>query len=313
MRVAVLGTGGVGGYLGARLADAGTADVHLLARGPHLAAMQERGLELRSIDGGCHVELPATADPADVGPVDVVVFTVKSNDTRTAAADLDPMLGPDTAVISFQNGVDNEAWIAEEIGDEHVLGGVAYIFSTIAEPGAIDHTGGPSRFVFGELDGARSDRALAFLEACQSAGVDAELSEDVRPVLWRKFVLMCCVGGMTAATRLPLGAIRDDPRAWDMFEGVAREATAVAATEGVGLPDDTVEQTLDLARRLGADSYSSLYYDLVHDKPLELEALNGAVVRRGRQHEVAVPMNEAITALLSPWAARNSRSSERDL
>ena len=309
MRVAVFGAGGVGGYLGARLADAGAAEVHLIARGPHLEALQERGLELRSIDGGCHVDVPVTDGPAEVGPVDVVVFTVKSNDTRSAAASLGPMLDAHTAVVSFQNGVDNESWIADEVGEDHVLGGVAYIFATIAEPGVVDHTGGPSRFVFGELDGTKSDRAVAFLEACQGAGIDTELSEDVRVVLWRKFVLMCCVGGMTAATRLPLGAIRDDPDAWAMFERIAQEVNAVAAVEDVGLPEDIVDRTLELTQGLGADSYSSLYYDLTHGKPLELEALNGAVVRRGREHDVAVPMNEAIVGLLSPWAARNASAS----
>lgn len=308
MRVAVFGAGGVGGYLGARLAGGGAVDVHLLARGDHLAALRERGLELRSIDGGSHAEVPATDDPTDVGPVDVVVFTVKSTDTREAAASLAPMLHDDTAVISFQNGVDNEAWIAEEAGEGHVLGGAAYIFSTIAEPGVVDHTGGPSRFVFGELDGDRSQRAEAFLRACEDAGIDAELSEDIRGVKWRKFTLMCAVGGMTAASRLPLGALREDDAAWRMFTRIAEEVCAVAAVEHVGLPDDTAERTVRFAEGLGADSYSSLYHDLVHDKPMELEALNGAVVRRGGEHGVEVPMNEAVQALLSPWAERNARS-----
>lgn len=307
MRVAVFGAGGVGGYLGARLADAAAADVRLVARGEHLRALRESGLELRSIDGGCQVDVPATDDPSEVGPVDVVVFTVKSTDTRAAAAALPPVLHDDTAVISFQNGVDNEAWIAEDVGEGHVLGGAAYIFSTIAEPGVVDHTGGPSRFVFGELDGRRSDRAEAFLAACLDAGVDAELSEDVRAVKWRKFVLMCAVGGTTAASRLPLGILREDDEAWGMFARIADEVCAVAAVEDVGLPDDTAERTVRFAEGLGEDSYSSLYHDLTHGKPMELEALNGAVVRRGREHGVHVPANEAVVALLSPWAARHAR------
>ncbi len=308
MRVAVFGAGGVGGYLGARLADAGAADVHLIARGAHLDALRSDGLELRSIDGGCRVDVPATDDPSEIGPVDVVVFTVKSTDSREAAAALAPMLHDDTAVISFQNGVDNEAWIAEEVGEGHVLGGAAYIFSTIAEPGVVDHTGGPSRFVFGELDGGRSQRAEAFLRACEDADIDAELSEDIRAVKWRKLTLMCAVGGMTAASRLPLGALREDDAAWRMFTRIAEEVCAVAAVEDVGLPDDTVERTVRFAGRLGADSCSSLYHDLTHDKPMELEALNGAVVRRGHEHGIDVPMNEAVQALLSPWAERNART-----
>lgn len=307
MRVAVFGAGGVGGYLGARLADAGTAEVHLIARGEHLAALRSNGLELRSVDGGCQVTAPATDDPAEIGPVDVVVLTVKSTDTRAAADELYPLLGADTAVISFQNGVDNEAWIAERIGDRHVLGGAAYIFSTIAEPGVVDHTGGPSRFVFGEFGGERTERAEAFLRDCTDAGIDAELSDDIRAVKWRKFTLMCAVGGMTAASRLPLGALREDDTAWRMFARIAEEVCDVAAAEEVGLPDDTAERTVGLAEGLGQDSYSSLYHDLTHGKPIELEALNGAVVRRGHDHGIDVPMNEAVQALLSPWATRHAR------
>lgn len=307
MRVAVFGAGGVGGYLGAKLATAGTADVHLIARGAHLAALRRGGLRLSSIDGDAEVDLPATDDPGDIGPVDVVVFTVKSTDTHQAASSLAPLLHDGTAVISFQNGVDNEGWIADGIGPEHVLGGAAYIFAAIGAPGVVDHTGGPSRFVFGELGGSRTERAVAFLQACRDAGVDAELSDDIRSVKWRKFTLMCAVGGMTAASRLPLGALRDDEDAWWMFASVAEEVCAVAEVEGVDLPADTAARTVAFAEGLGADSRSSLYHDLTHGKPMELEALNGAVVRRGRQHAVDVPANEALYALLSPWATRNSR------
>lgn len=308
MRIAVFGTGGVGGYLGARLAEVGTAEIHLIARGEHLERLRTDGLELRSIDGDRHVDVPATDDPGQVGQVDVVILTVKSTDTRAAADDLGPLLHDGTAVISFQNGVDNEAWIAERIGEQHVLAGAAYIFSTIAEPGVVDHTGGPSRFVFGELDRARSERAEAFLETCLDAGIDAELSEDIRVVKWRKWVLICAVGGMTAASRLPLGALREDDAAWGMFRRVAEEVCAVAEVEGVGLPEDTADRTVAFAEGLGEDSYSSLYHDLTHGKPMELEALNGGVVRRGREHGIDVPMNEAVVALLAPWAARHSRT-----
>ncbi|MBW3560867.1 MAG: 2-dehydropantoate 2-reductase [Actinobacteria bacterium] len=306
MRIAVFGAGGVGGYLGALLADAGSADVHLLARGGHLDALRRDGLTLRSIDGDRQVAVPATDDPSDVGRVDVVLVTVKSTDTRSAADDLRPLLRDGTAVISFQNGVDNEAWIAERVGERHVLGGAAYIFSTIAEPGVVHHSGGPSRFVFGELDGRRSDRAEAFLSACLEAGIDAELSEDIWTVKWRKFTLICAVAGMTAASRLPLGVLREDETAWEMFARIAEEVCAVAAAEGVDLPDETAPSTVAFAEGLAEDSFSSLYHDLIHGKPMELEALNGAVVRRGQQHGVDVPMNEAVRALLSPWAERHA-------
>lgn len=311
MRVAILGAGGVGAYLGARLAHAGAAGVHLVARGSHLEALRRGGLELRSVFGDVHVEIPATADPAEIGPVDVVVFTVKSTDTDEAAGRLAPLLGEDTAVISFQNGVDNEERIAAVVGDDHVLGGAAFIFSTIAEPGVIHHTGGPARFFFGELDGHPTERATRFLDACREADIDAELSEDIRGVMWRKFVFICAQAGMTAAARLPVGALREDAEAWKMYRQIVEEVCAVAAAEGIPLGDDVVEEAMRLADGLDPDAYSSLHYDLEHGKPMELEALIGRVVALGRRRGVDVPANEAIYALLSPWAARNRAGSAK--
>ncbi|MEO8324152.1 MAG: 2-dehydropantoate 2-reductase [Actinomycetota bacterium] len=305
MRIAILGAGGVGAYLGARLAHTGAADVHLVARGSHLEALQRDGLELRSILGDVRVDIPAYAEPAEIGPVDVVVFTVKSTDTDEAAGRLAPLLGKDTAVISFQNGVDNEERIAAVVGDDHVLGGAAFIFSTITEPGVIHHTGGPARFFFGELDGSPSERATRFLDACREADVDTELSLDIRSLMWRKFVFICAQAGMTAATRLPVGALREDAEAWKMYRQIVEEVCAVAAAEGIPLSNDVVEETMRLAGGLDPDAYSSLHYDLEHGKPMELEALTGCVVALGRRSGVDVPANEAIYALLSPWAARN--------
>lgn len=307
MRIAVFGAGGVGGYLAARLADAGTAEVALLARGAHLEALRADGLRLRSVFGDAHVRVPATDDPGDIGPVDAVLFTVKATDTHTAAGQLGPLLGEGTAVVSFQNGVDNEDRITATVGGGHVLGGVAFIFSTIAAPGVIEHSGGPTRFVFGELDGRRSQRAQGLQDVLRAAGVDAELTSDVRAAMWRKFIFICAQAGMTAASRLPLGALRGDEEAWRMYRAVITEAAAVADAEGIGLPDDAVEGAIELAESLEHDAFSSLHYDLEHGKPMELDALNGHVARLGRRHGVDVPANEAIYALLSPWAAANRR------
>ncbi|MBX0295023.1 2-dehydropantoate 2-reductase [Haloarcula nitratireducens] len=304
MRFAIFGAGGVGGYLGARLADAGH-DVHLIARGDHLDALRTEGLRIGSIAGDTAVELPATDDPADVGPVDYVLFCVKAHDTREAAADLEPLLGEDTAVVSFQNGVDNERWLADAIGEARVVGGVAYIFSTIAEPGVVEHTGGPARFVYGELDGERTDRIAALDAALRScSGVEAVLADDVRIELWRKFAFICAHSGMTAATRLPVGDIRDAEESWRMYRRVVEEVCAVARANGVALPDDTAAEWVEFAEDLDADSYSSLHYDLTHEKPMELDALNAAVVRHAEGTDVDVPMNEAVTAVLRPWADR---------
>ncbi|WP_415383336.1 2-dehydropantoate 2-reductase [Halosimplex sp. TS25] len=302
MKVAIFGAGGVGAYLGARLADAGH-EVQLVARGDHLAAIQSDGLRVESIAGDTTVDLPATDDPADIGTVDYVLFTVKSYDTRDAAADLDPLVGPETAVVSFQNGVDNERWIAEEVGEDHVIGGVAYIFSTIESPGVVAHTGGPARFVYGELDGSRTDRIERLHHALSECdGIEGVLSDDIRIELWRKFAFICAHSGMTAVTRKPLGPIRETPATWAMYRRIMEEVVAVANAIGVDLPDDTVSEWLAFAQDLDADMHSSLHYDLTHGKRLELDALNGSVIRHADNVGVDVPMNEAVTAILRPWA-----------
>ena len=306
MKFAVFGAGGVGGYLGARLADAGH-EVHLIARGDHLAALQSSGVRVESVAGDTVAECPATDDPADVGPCDYVLFCVKAYDTREAAADLAPLLDDETAVVSFQNGVDNEAWLADEIGDDHVVGGVAYIFSTIADPGVVAHTGGPARFVFGELDGARTPRIEALDDALSSCdGVEAVLTDDVRVELWRKFCLICAQAGMTATTRLPLGEIRETEASWTMYRRLMEEVSAVARAEGVDLPETVVDEWCAFAEDLDPEMYSSLHYDLIHDKRLELDALHGSVVRHAEDVDVDVPMNEAVDAILRPWAERNA-------
>ena len=311
MKIAVYGAGGVGAYFGGRLARAG-ADVHLIARGDHLDALRRDGLRVESVDGDFSADLPATDDPTDVGRCDIVLFTVKSFDTAAAARELDPLLGDDTAVVSLQNGLDNEETLAAEIGREHVMGGVAYIFSTIADPGVVEHTGGPTSFTFGELDGAHSDRAERFREWCDHAdGMEAELSDAIRTDLWEKAAFICAQAGMTAAVRLPLGEIRSHEESWKMYRRIVEEACRVGRAAGVDLPEGTVDRWMEFAEDLGADSYSSLHYDMTHDKPMELDALHGAVVRRGREHDVAVPMNEAVYAILQPWAQRN-RSNKRD-
>ena len=307
MKIAIYGAGGVGGYFGGRLAQAG-ADVHLVARGDHLEALREDGLRVESVRGDFEVDLPATDDPETIGTCDYVIFAVKSFDTEDAAEDLEPLLHDETAVISLQNGLDNEADLSAVVGSEHVMGGVAYIFSTIKEPGVIEHTGGPASFTFGELDGDRSARAEQLLELCERAdGMDAVLSETIRTELWKKAAFICAQAGMTATVRLPLADIRDTPESWRMYRRIIEEVCDVGRAEGLDLPADTVDQWMAFAEDLDGDSYSSLHYDMTHDKPMELDALHGAVVRRGRSNDVETPMTEAIYSLLRPWAVRNSR------
>ena len=304
MKVAIYGAGGVGGYYGARLAQAG-AKVHLMARGRHLRALKEGGLRISSPKGDAELRLPATDNAKDIGPSDYVLFCVKSFDTEGAAARLKFLLKDTTAVISLQNGVDNEEKIGDAIGLEHVMGGASFIMSTISEPGVIEHVGELSRIVFGELDGARSERAERWLSLCHDAGIEAELSQNVRAVLWTKFAFICAFAGLTATTRLPLGPIRDDEHAMRLAKGIMEEVEAVGRAVGVDLPEDVVGNLLTLAQQLDPASYSSLHYDLTHGKPMELEALHGTVLRLAKEYGIRTPQSEVIYAILKPWAVRN--------
>src|SRR5215469_12061373 len=304
MRVAAYGAGGVGGCLGGRLARAG-ADVHFMARGAHLRALREHGLRVRSVKGDFEVQASATDDPADVGPCDYVLFCVKAFDTAVAAARLGPLVGEATAVVSLQNGVENEEELALAVGEDHVMGGAAFIFAEIAEPGVIRHTGGPASITFGELDGGCSQRAQRLLASCEQAGIAAELSASIKTVLWAKLAFICAQAGMTAAVRLPIGEIRTTPAAWVAFSRLVAEVCAVAEADGNPVPPAARERALALAQAAEPGSFSSLHDDLVAGRQMELEALHGFVVRRAAQHGIAVPVSEAVYAILQPWAIRN--------
>ena len=309
MRIAVMGAGAIGGYFGAKLALSGQ-EVHFIARGKHLDELQRSGLRVESVDGDFAVApgpggVLATADPAAVGPVDIVMFCVKSYDTEVAAEQLAPMIGPSTGVISLQNGIDNEEKLVARLGPDHVMGGVAFIFAQRSGPGVIRHTGGARRIVFGELDGTSSTRASAFLEACQRAGFPAEISPDIRAALWSKFAFICAQAGLTAAVRLSIGEIRDAPESWALFRRVVDEALAVARAEGIDLPADQADRLVAMAAGLEADGRSSLHDDLVAGRRMELDALLGELVRRGRLHAIDVSASEALVAILRPWQKRN--------
>ena len=307
MRIAVIGAGGVGGYVGARLAAAGD-EVHFIARGAHAEALRSQGLQLRSVLGDLHLdEVAVTGDAREIGPCDVVLFCVKSYGTDEAArAYLRHLVGDDTAVISLQNGMGNLEQIAAVVGRDHVLGGVALILSTIAEPGVIDHTGGPARIVFGELDGVVSHRAQALLERCQAAGISAAIAPDITVAMWDKFAFICALAGMTSAVRLPIGEIRGSPRAWGQFRRLVEEAYAVARAEGVTVADGAVDERIELAASLEPGVYSSLHHDLVNGNRMELDALLGALVGLADRHGVGVPVAETVLGILEPWAIRNA-------
>jgi 2-dehydropantoate 2-reductase len=303
MRIAVIGAGGVGGYFGARLAAAGE-DVTFIQRGAHLEAMRAAGLGVTSPLGDVTLrQVRAQGDAEGVGPVEVVLVTVKSNHTDEAGALASAMLGPETAVISLQNGVENEARLAAIVGQKHVVGGVAYMLSVIEAPGRIRHSGKMARIVFGELDGRATRRCQAFRDACARAHIDVELSGEIEGKLWAKFAVLCPHTGMTALTRLPIGPLREDPECRAVLERGVGEVIAVAEARGVTLPEELRAEPMAFFNRVPAEMTSSMHHDLIRGKPLELEWLSGAVVRLGREAGVATPVNQFLYACLKPHAA----------
>jgi 2-dehydropantoate 2-reductase len=299
MRVLIVGAGGVGGYFGAKLARAGVP-VTLLARGVHLAAIQRDGLRVRSaIDGESVATVTAVADVAGLPPADLVLFCVKSFDTETAAAAIRPAIGPDTAVVSLQNGVDNEETLERVLGPGHAVGGVAYVFATIESPGVIAHRFA-GHLVFGELDGRPSARLEALRAAFEKAGVRAEVAGDIRRALWLKYVMISAQAGMTALTRAPIGVVRGVPESRLMYRRIAEELAALAAASGVALGADAVDNVMKAADGLAAEAYSSLHHDLTQGRRLELESLHGHAVRLGERLGVPTPMVFAVYAALKP-------------
>ena len=307
MKVGVVGAGGVGGYYGGQLARAGT-EVGFVARGQHLSAIRERGLEVRTPEEDFTVRVAASDDPAEIGACDAVLFCVKSYDTEEAAALLDPLLKPDTAVVSLQNGVDNEEKIAAQIGAEHVVGGASFILANIAGPGVVERVGSVQRILFGEFDGSRSDRGDDLLAAFRAAGIDAHLTDDIRRVLWDKFAFLCALAGLTAVTRLPIDELLRVPESRDLFREMVREVALVARAEGVELGDEVVDQKTEFAAGLEPGSFSSLHHDLVSGRRLELDALHGELMRRASRHGLSVPATTVVYALLRPWEVARARA-----
>ena len=303
MRIAIMGTGGVGGYFGARLAQAGH-DVAFVARGRHLAAMRERGLTVTSAKGDVHLAHPTvTDDPSTLRPADVVLFAVKLWDTESAAEAVRPLVAGGGVVIPFQNGVESIERIVAVIGPEHVMGGVAYIAATIAEPGAIAHTGTMARLRFGPVLPAQQRAAEAFLAACAAAGVEAELVADIRQALWMKFVFLSSFSGCTALARQPAGVLRADPDLRTMMEAAMGEAWSVGRAAGIALADDFVARQMQFLDTLPPEMRSSMQNDLAAGNRLEAPWLSGAVARMARERGIAAPVHATIHAALKPYCA----------
>ncbi|MGH3171088.1 MAG: ketopantoate reductase family protein [Trebonia sp.] len=302
MRIAVMGTGGVGGYFGARLAHAGN-EVAFVARGRQLEALRAHGLRVESPRGDVHIpDVEVTDKPAEIGPVDLVLFGVKLWDTRDAAEVIKPLLGEETAVVSFQNGVVKDDILREVIGARHVIGGVAYIAATIAEPGLIRHSGSFQQLVFGEYDGSQSARVRQFRDACADSGIDVEISGQIERTIWEKFVFLVGLSGTTSLSRTTIGPIRSHPRSRAFLHDVMEEVVQVARAQGVPLPAGYADERLAFTDQASAGMTSSMYHDLTRGNRLEVAWLSGDVVERGARLGVPTPCNRAIYDILSIYS-----------
>jgi 2-dehydropantoate 2-reductase len=299
MRIAIMGSGGLGGYFGARLVQGGAADVHFVARGKHLEAMRRDGLR---VDGPqpMHVrKVSATDDPREIGVADVVMLCVKLWDTESAIEQIRPMVGPNTAIISFQNGVLKDQYLRAAFDERQLMGGVGYVATTIGEPGVIKQTGPMQRLLFGEFDGSRSARGEALLAACLAGGINAEFSDNILREIWQKYVFLVALSGTTTTTRKTLGPIRSNPQTRAFFLDVMREVVAVGRAHGVALPPDYAETRMKFAEELPADMTASMHHDLEKGNRLEVRWLSGGVVELGKAKGIATPLNRAIADILA--------------
>ena len=300
MRIAIVGTGGVGAGYGAALAKAG-ADVTFIARGAHLAAMKANGLKVQSPRGDIHlVPTQATDNPAGIGKVDFVLFCVKLWDVESAGESIKPLIGPDTAVIPLQNGIDAAERLIPILGPNAVMGGVAQISAKIVEPGVIQQVGTFMRMVFGELDGSSSPRGEKFLALCLKAGFEAKLSDAILTELWMKFILLAANASAVALARQPIGVLRD-PDIRPVMMSAYREVMAVGRAYGVALPDNAVETISGYSDTLPAHQKSSMALDLDRGNRLELPWLGGKVVELGRKLGVPTPTHSLMYAMLKPY------------
>ncbi len=298
MRIAIMGAGGLGGYFGARLVQGG-ADVHFVARGKHLEAMRGSGLRIEGPEPIHVTAVQVTDDPRVIGIVDVVMLCVKLWDTDQAIAQIRPMVGPHTAVVSFQNGVLKDQVLGAAFEQRQLMGGVGYVATSIEAPGVILQTGPMQRLVFGEFDGSRSTRGETLLAACLAGGIKAELSSDIVREIWQKYVFLVGLSGTTATIRKPIGAIRSNPQTRSLLLDVMREVVAVGRAHGVTLPEDYAQVRLQLADEVSPDMTSSMHHDLQRGNRLEVRWLAGGVVELGKAKGIATPLNRAIADILA--------------
>ncbi|MET9835258.1 2-dehydropantoate 2-reductase [Streptomyces sp. NPDC006385] len=299
-----MGAGGIGGYFGGRLAAAGE-DVHFVARGAHLDALRGGGLAIESPDGGVSVvPVRATHDSTEIGVVDYVLLCVKTWQLEPALKTVRPLLGPATAVVTVQNGVEAPGQVAEALGGAAVMPGIAKVISLLDSPGRVRHLGGLGLLGFGEWDGQTSDRARRLSDALAGAGIEGGMLKDIWAELWAKFLFIVPFGGLGAAADATIGELRTQPRTRRLLTEAMAEIERVARARNVNLAHDVVHRSLDFVDQQPAAGTSSLQRDLLAGRPSELEALTGAVVRLGAESGVATPVNSFLHDVLSVREAR---------
>jgi 2-dehydropantoate 2-reductase len=307
MRIAVMGAGGLGGYFGARLCKGG-ADVSFVARGGHLRAMQRDGLRIEGPEPMHINRVEATDDPRVIGEVDLVMVCVKLWDTEAVLEQMRPLVGPRTAIVSFQNGVLKDQMLTNAYDPAQVMGGIGYVAATIDRPGVIRQTGPMQRLLFGEFDGSRSARGEAFLASCLAGGINAELSGDIVREIWQKYVFLVGLSGTTTTIRKTIGPIRENAQTRTFLLDVMREVVAVGRAHGVDLPEDYAQARLAFADGVDYGMTSSMHHDLERGNPLEVRWLAGGVVELGRKKGIPTPLNRAIADILALHAAGGSES-----
>jgi len=300
MKIVIMGTGGVGGYYGAMLAKQGH-EVTFIARGAHLKAIQEKGLQVKSIFGDFHLRpAKATDNPAQIGPVDLILICTKTYDTDESVQKIKPIVGKETTVLSLQNGVDAVERIGKVVGADHIVAGATWISSAVEAPGVIKHVSDFRRVVIGELNGQRTPRIEAIYDAFKQTGVTIELSENILKILWTKFVFISSASGFGSLTRLPMAEFRNIPETRALIISLMREVEAVARAQGVTLDANVVEQALGFMDNAGPHIKASMQLDVESGHRTEIESMIGVINRKGRELGVPTPVADAIYALILP-------------
>lgn len=304
MRIAIMGSGGIGGFYGAQLAQDPENDVWFIARGAHLEAIRKSGLQMKSPAGNVTVSpAQATDDPAEIGPVDMVVFAVKLYSVREVAEFCRPLIADHTGVISMQNGIGSEQIIDEVLGAGHAIGGIVYAPLRIEAPGIIRHDGAVAQLIMGEMNGAPSERLSRFITSCEKTGINVAESRDIQTALWEKFVMISSFAGLTCLTRQPVRAIQEDETTFDLFTRALRETIAIARAEGFDLDEPALlEKFTGIVRSMPGEAQSSMLTDLENGNALENDWFSGMIHEKGQKHGIPTPVHQSIYVALKPLA-----------